>query len=184
MLNVEEPCSSNNFGDTKMVFESNMAEPLIKVKVTMTDDYQESVPMRFCQLTSKSDVMFFTGLEDTRTFQTLFNHLQKKASVMTYWNGSKKTLKSRKVSGSIELTAALISSPDIEFNKITLLKPGPKRKPTLEQEFLLVLVKLRLGIMVEDLAFCFKVSPGKVSQIFITWIKRMSKELSVLVIWP
>ena len=131
-------------------------------------------------------MLFFTGLENTRIIQTLFNYLQKKASVMTYWDGNKKTLKprNRKGSGSIELTEALLSSPDIEFNKITLLKPRPKRKFTLEQEFLLVLMKLRPGIMVEDLAFHFKVSPGKLWQIFITWIKLMSKELSVLVIWP
>ena len=103
---------------------------------------------------------------------------------MTYLDGSKKTLKPRKGSGSIELTEGLLSSPDIEFNKITFLKPGPKPKLTLEQEFLLVLMKLRLRNMVEDLAFCFKVSPGKVSQIFVTWIELMSKELSVLVIWP
>ena len=102
---------------------------------------------------------------------------------MTYWDGSKKTLKPRKGSGSIEIIEALLSSPDIEFNKITLLKPGPKRTLTLEQEFLLVLMKLRLRIMVEDLALRFKVSRGKMSQIFITWIKLMSKELSVLVIW-
>ena len=101
---------------------------------------------------------------------------------MTYWDGSKKTLKLRKGSGSIELTKGLLSSPDIEFNKITFLKPDPKPKLTLEQEFLLVLMKLRLRNMVEDLAFCFKVSPGKVSQIFVTWIELMSKELSVLVI--
>ena len=54
----------------------------------------------------------------------------------------------------------------------------------MEQEFLLVLMKLSPGIMVEDLAFRFKASPGKVSQIFITWTKLMLKELSVLVIRP
>ena len=41
-----------------------------------------------------------------------------------------------------------------------------------------------LGLMVKDLAFHFQVSPGKVSQIFITWIKFLSQELSVLIIWP
>ena len=63
---------------------------------------------------------------------------------MTYWDGSKKTLKPRKGYDSIELTEALLSSPDIEFNKITLLKPGKKCKLTLEQEFLLILLKLCL----------------------------------------
>ena len=33
------------------------------------------------------------------------------------------------------------------------------------------LMKLWLGTMVEDLAFQFKVSPGKISQIFITWVE-------------
>ena len=113
MLNVEETCSSNNFGDTGIVFESNMAEPPIKNKETMTEDYHESLPMRFCQLTHESDVLFFTGLENTRIFQTPIN-LQKKASVMTYWDGTKKTLKPRKWSGSIELTEALLFSPDID----------------------------------------------------------------------
>ena len=108
MLNVEEPYSSNNFSYTEIVFESNMAEPQIKVKETMTDDYQESVPMRFCQLTRESDVLFYTGLENTRIFQTVFNYLQKKTSVMTYWDGSKKPLKPRKGLGSIELTEVSI----------------------------------------------------------------------------
>ena len=183
MFNVEEPCSSDNFDDTE-VFESSMTEPLIKDKETITGGYQEGVPMKFCQLTRESDVLFFTGLENTRIYISNTNYLQKKASVMTYWDDSKKTLKPRKGCDSIELTDALLSSRDIEFNKITLLKPGPKRKLTLEQEFLLVLMKLRLGIMVEDLAFRFKVSPRKVSQIFIIWMKLISKELSVLVIWP
>lgn len=38
ILNVEEPCSSNNFGDTEKVFESNMTKPLIKDKEAMTHD--------------------------------------------------------------------------------------------------------------------------------------------------
>ena len=51
---------------------------------------------------------------------------------MTYYDGNKKTLKHRKWSGSIEFTEALLSSPDIEFNNIILLKPGPKHKLTFE----------------------------------------------------
>ena len=83
MFNVEEPCSSNNFDDTE-IFESNVAEPLTKDKETMTDEYQEIVPMRFCQLNHESNVLFFTGLKCTRMFETLFSYLQKKACVMTY----------------------------------------------------------------------------------------------------
>ena len=77
-----------------------MAVPVIKDKKTMTDEYQESVSMRFFQLTREGDVLVFTGLE---------NWTKKK--VMTYSDGSKTTLNPRKGSGSIELTKDLLSSP-------------------------------------------------------------------------
>lgn len=51
---------------------------------------------------------------------------------MTYCDGNKKTLKHRKRRRNIELTETFLSSPDIAFNKITMFKPGPKRKLTLE----------------------------------------------------
>ena len=44
-------------------------------------------------------------------------------------------------------------------------------------------MQLCMGIMVEDLAFHFNVSTEEVSEIFITWIKLMSRERIVLVIW-
>ena len=61
---------------------------------------------------------------------------------------------------------------------------GLKRKLRLEQEFLLTLMKLRLALLTVDLGFRFHVSATTVSSIFITWIKLMSKELSVLIVWP
>ena len=45
-------------------------------------------------------------------------------------------------------------------------------------------MKLKLGLINKDLAFRFMVSSTTVSSVFITWIKLMSKELSVLIIWP
>ena len=45
-------------------------------------------------------------------------------------------------------------------------------------------MKLRLAILLEDLAFRFQISPGSASSIFLTWVKLCSKELSVLIIWP
>ena len=42
---------------------------------------------------------------------------------------------------------------------------GPPRKLSLEQEFL-SLIKLRLGLLTEDLAWRFNISAGLTSQIF------------------
>ena len=54
---------------------------------------------------------------------------------------------------------------------------------TLEQEFFLFLMRLRLGLLVEDLAFRFYVSAGKVSKIVITWVILLFKKLKSLIIW-
>ena len=93
---------------------------------------------------------------------------------MQYWRGAKQT---EKESHHVGITPfKLFAGPD--------QKSGPSRKLSLEQEILLTLMKLRLALLYEDLAFRFQVSLATVSSIFITWIKLMSKELSVLIIWP
>ena len=114
-----------------------------------------------------------------------FNLFQQKAAVMSYWDGSKKSSRPKKTS-TVQYTEHLLASPGIEISQdlMPLLKSGPARKLTLEQEFMLVLIRLRLGLLVEDLAFRFCVSAGKVSQIVITWVILLSKELKSLIIWP
>ena len=80
----------------------------------------------------------------------------------------------------------MLSSPEIDPEKLNYAasKSGPSRKLSLETELFLVLMKLRLDLLQTDLAYRFDVSPGKVSQIFITWIKLLSKQLGVFIIWP
>ena len=48
----------------------------------------------------------------------------------------------------------------------------------------MTLVKLRIDILQNDIAFRFGISIGEVSQIFITGLKLLSKELGVLITWP
>ena len=89
---------------------------------------------------------------------------------MTYWDGQKKTLRLKKRSSSIELAHSLLVSPNYDLDPFLLpiAKTGPARKLSLEQEFLLTLIKLRMNLLNDDLAFRFQISSGKVSQIFIT----------------
>ena len=157
-------------------------------KATNTEyNYADVVPMQFEQLTRESNIVFFTGLAGTEMFKTLYEYLLQKALVIKCWDGSKKTCSEvKKGLSSVELTEGLLTSPhyDLDPTLLPILKSGLSQKLNVEQELLMVLMKLRLGIMVENLAFRFKISAGKVSQIFITWMKLMSKELGVLVIWP
>ncbi|XP_028416844.1 uncharacterized protein LOC114541054 [Dendronephthya gigantea] len=133
------------------------------------------VPLRFEQLTRECDVKFYTGIPSTEAFHCIFEHLSPKALHMQYWRGTQQTQRESRPVSPFEEYA---SSVGVESRR------GPPRKLRLEEEFLLTLRKLRLALMNLDLAFRFKISDGSVSSIFITWIKLMSKELAVLIIWP
>ena len=91
-----------------------------------------------------------------------------------------------KRANSAQLTQTLLSSPNsnIDSSLLPVSNDGPAIKLSLLQELLLTLIKIRLNLLNDDLAFRFQIFNGKVSQIFLTWIKLLSKELSVLVIWP
>ena len=52
------------------------------------------------------------------------------------------------------------------------------------QEFIMVLIKLRLNVSHQDLAYRFSVSRFLVSRIFNSWIVLMDIRLSPLIVWP
>ena len=124
--------------------------------------------LRFEQFTRECDVKFYTGLPSTAIFKCLFDFLAQKAQRMQYWRGAKQTEKET----PNPPTAFQIFAGSGE-------RHGPPRKLRLEQEMLLTLMKLT-----DDLSFRFQVSSSTTSSIFVTWVKLMSKELSVLIIWP
>ena len=51
-------------------------------------------------------------------------------------------------------------------------------------QLLLVLMKLRLAIPNQDLAYRFKIHVTKVSKVFHTWIDIMARELNQFIVWP
>ena len=63
-------------------------------------------------------------------------------------------------------------------------KRGPKRSLSLEQEFFLVLARLRLGLLEIDLATRAALSQSQLSRIFITWIDFLHSKLRCYPIWP
>ena len=52
------------------------------------------------------------------------------------------------------------------------------------QEFMCVLLKLRLNSPVEDLAYRFGISTSTVSRIILTWLKQMDIRMHNLIVWP
>ena len=66
----------------------------------------------------------------------------------------------------------------------TLKKRGPVRKLNMKDEFLLMLMKLRLGLLFGDLGDRFGISLGTASRIFSTWIKATSLCLKSIIYMP
>ena len=61
---------------------------------------------------------------------------------------------------------------------------GPKYLLNLEDQFLLVLIRLRLGLLEKDLAIRFCVGEATVSRTFVRWINYMYLRLGLLPVWP
>lgn len=121
-------------------------------------------------LTSDERTKFYTGLPKKDLFYKLFDHLQPKIKTMRYWRGEKNT-----VLCANNLKRKYLSSPK---------KFGPQRKLVQIDEFLLVLMKLRLGLLELDLADRFNITTSTVSSTFFTWMKMLSIELKGMIEYP
>ena len=105
---------------------------------------------------------------------------------MTYWEGQQShTTNLDKPKSYQERINMILSSPLSGPNDLPPInRNGPKKKLSLEQEFLLIMMRLRLGLLQEDLAWRFQVSDTTVSKVVTTWTTLLSKEFSCLIIWP
>lgn len=64
-------------------------------------------------------------------------------------------------------------------------KPGKQRLLTIMEEFILTLVRLRLGLLSRHLSDIFGVSEGSVSKVFTTWVCFLSTVFrDILLKWP
>lgn len=112
------------------------------------------------------DVMFFTGFPTFMSFMLMFNSLKQRASRMSYWKGEKWNREKKYQTDGKE-------------------KPGPKRKLRLIDEFFLVFMRLRLGLLEEDIARRFRISVSTCSSIWRTWVRFLSQEMvPLLLFWP
>jgi hypothetical protein len=92
-------------------------------------------------------IRIYSGLEDYKTFKTLFDSLGPAVNNLLYY-GTK-------------TDSERLSSEDV-------IKRRPKRTNSPEQKFFLVLARLRLGLLEEDIATRAEWSQSHMSRIFIT----------------
>ena len=76
---------------------------------------------------------------------------------------------------------------DILMTTFNFVSPhSTRRSPSLSlfQEFIMVLMKLRLYVPLQDLAYRFDISLSTVSRIFLAWMTVVDIRLSPLISWP
>ena len=106
---------------------------------------------------------FYIGITSISNFETIYKALPSGIPSITLWRGPKKAV-----------------SQTIRPKKFVVNK---SRKLTPKNELLLTLMRLRLGLLNEDLADRFQISVGSCSETFKTWIKFLSVTIGNLVKW-
>jgi hypothetical protein len=122
--------------------------------------------LTYSDLKTDKQVNLLTGIPSGAAFDFLFDIVKERVKKVRYWTRPKKsTLKGRKFKKSPK-------------------QIGPKRVLTQKDEFLMTMMKLRLGSTNADLAQRFAVSATTVTNIFTTWIKLLASELGCMVYNP
>ena len=123
---------------------------------------KEASVFSWTKIKSNAKMEFFTGIQAVVLFNVLFLLIKPCLPNLVYWRGKKNTISTK--------------------CKRTATKRSPKLNE--KNQFLLVLVRLRLGLLNGDLADRFGISLATCSSIFTTWIRFLSSLLrDALVKW-
>ena len=110
----------------------------------------------------------YTGITNYSKFQWIFNTIHHNIPHLRIFKSN----------------ADSSSSTSRYYQEHITKKPGPSRKLSPQNELLLTLMKIKMDLLHEDLAFRFGISVSLVSQILSTWIPLLSRELHGLIYWP
>lgn len=114
-----------------------------------------------------SAILFYTGFPSYKALMSFYKYIEPKLEKMQYWKGER-----------------LIKDSQPYEEDENRKKPGPSRKLSFLDEFLLVLMRLKAGLFVQDLADRFGISISLVSRICITWINLLYFELKDIFPFP
>ena len=115
-------------------------------------------------IASDHEIRFYTGFPDYATFKGFFYYLSPACNSLIYYGYSNGT------------ETVVISEEHKKSGRARTLSP--------EQELFMVLVGLRCGLLLEDVAHRFNLSLSHVSRIWVTWVNFLHQQLRILPIWP
>lgn len=162
-------CDHDYLATCNGCFEKNAEIKDLKQKIRKLESQlklaQTSLkPKSKCSYVFKSDksVKFYNRIPSVGSFNAIYKVLEPKIKKLKYWKGP---------------THHILTCKKFK-------QSGPKRGLTAKQEMVMTLMKLRLGLLNQDLADRFEISTAQVSRIFTTWIKILDKFLGSLVFNP
>ena len=103
---------------------------------------------------------------------------------IVYWSTKKGKEQKVDTSSLFDSNHSDSNSDEDENDSSNDISPPRQHVLSMEDEFLLVMMKLRLGLTNLDIAMRFRISEGTVSNIFPTWINFLYVRLGSLKIWP
>jgi len=166
-----------SFTQTEVTTQTNNAstctttdaiEAEIKVH-SVTIGIQTDLPQITIENVKNDDgkVRIYTGFMSFSVFWMFFSVLVKHgAEKLNYWEGETRSMGEK------------------FYQQQGNLKPGRKRFLRPIDEFFMVMMRLRLGLLQEHLADIFRVSESTVSRIMNTWINFLYDNCKSLVTWP
>ena len=141
----------------------NLNDTIANLKVEINDLKTELNQSQFEKLiTSDKNCLFYTNIDKIALVDLLHDKI---APLIRRRSGTSDTREHRQF-------------------KSTPKKFGPDTKLSSKDEFLLTLMKLRLGILTADLTHQFGISGGLCTQIFYSWIRGMSEYLKSFIYMP
>ena len=99
-----------------------------------------------------------TGLKNLDALMYLYRSIAGKARKMSFWPGTSRVR-------STKVRQRFFRTPE---------RSGSKRKFTIQDELVMVLMKLRLGFSNDFLASIFGICAGTYSKIFFSWVKLLA----------
>ena len=116
-------------------------------------------------LNNDESVKFYTGIPSLTCLMMIFNLLKPFGEKLKYWDKNKGT--------------------EVSYQKDSTKKKPGKQRLLIMEEFIITLVRLRLGLLSRHLTDIFGVSEGTLSKVFTTWICFLSTVFrDILLKWP
>ncbi|XP_064637845.1 uncharacterized protein LOC135494024 [Lineus longissimus] len=119
-------------------------------------------------LQKDTDIKFYTGLPNRETFDRFYDLFEYDAKTLRYWHGP----------------AHLCVKANIKRKYKVTPHRSSNRHLTAKDEFMLTLMRLRLGSLEKDLADRFEVSVSVCSRILATWLRFLAKTFEKFIFVP